>query len=119
MEEHKVKVKKIRRFLLEYYDGNCSIPKEDDLDTVFDCIKEAWLWRYYHYGLLEELAEEFLPEGDPARAQMTEYKSQLSGFYTTTSIIDFINLSEYKGATVDDEPFFPKKYSAYYHKLTV
>ena len=119
MEEHKVKVKKVRQLLLNFFEGNCSIPDVTDLDKIFNSITEAKLWGYDHYGPLEELAESFLPEGDPARTQIIEYKSQLIGFYTTTSIIDFINLSEYDGATADDEPFFPKKYNTYYHKFTV
>ena len=120
MEDHKVKVKKVRRFLLEFCDGNCSIPKEEDLDTVFDCIKEARLWRYDHYGLLEELAEEFLPEDDPARGQVTEYKSQLTGFYATIRIIDFIKLNELEDREeISSHLFSPKKYNSYYQKLTV
>ena len=70
MEKHKVQVKIVRRFVLVFCDGNCSIPKDNDLDTIFDAITEARLWRYDHYGLLEVLAEEFLPEDDPARVQL-------------------------------------------------
>ena len=120
MEKNKVKVTRLRQFLLNFFEGNCSIPDVTDLDKIFNTITEAKLWGYGNYGPLEELAESFLPEDDPARAQVTEYKSQLSGFYTTTSIIDFINLSEYGGPTEDEKlPFSPKKYSSYYHKLTV
>ena len=57
MEDRKVKVKKVQQFLLNFFEGNCSIPKEDDLDTIFDTITEARLWCYDHYGPLEELAE--------------------------------------------------------------
>ena len=120
MEDHKVKVKKVRRFILEFCDGNCSIPKEDDLDTIFDHIKEARLWRYDHCGLLEELAEEFLPEDDPTRAQVTEYKSQLTGFYATTRIIDFVKLNELEDREeIPDRLFSPKKYNSHYQKLTL
>ena len=120
MEDHNVKVKKVRRFIFEFCDGNCSIPKEDDLDTVFDHIKKARLWRYDHYRLLEELAEKFLPEDDPARAQVTEYKSQLTGFYATTSIIDFVRLNELEDREeIPGRIFSPKKYNSHYRKLTV
>ena len=120
MEERKVQVKKVRRFLLEFCDGNCSIPKDNDLDTVFDAITEARLWCYDHYGLLEELAEEFLPEDDPARVQVTEYKSQLTGFQATTRIIDFVKLNELEDREeIPDRIFSPKRYNSHYQKLTV
>ena len=120
MEDRKVKVKKVRQFLLNFFEGNCSIPKEDDLDTIFDTITEARLWRYDHYGPLEELAETFLPEDDPARAQVTEYKSQLTGFYATTRIIDFVKLNELEDREeIPDRLFSPKKYNSHYQKLTV
>ena len=120
MEDHEVKVKKVRRFILEFCDGNCSIPKEDDLDAIFDHIKKVRLWRYDHYGLLEELAEKFLPENDLARAQVTEYKSQLTGFYATTSIIDFVKLNELEDREeIPHRVFSPKKYNNHYQKLTV
>ena len=120
MEERKVQVKKVRRFLVEFCDDNCSIPKDDDFDTVFDAIKEARLWRYDHYGILEELAEEFLPEDDPARVKVTEYKSQLTGFQATTRIIDFVKLNELEDR--EELPyhlFSPKRYNSHYQKLTV
>ena len=120
MEDRKVKVKKVRQFLLNFFEGNCSIPKEDDLDTVFDTITEARLWRYDHYGPLEELAETFLPEDDPARAQVTEYKSQLTGFYATTGIIDFVKLNELEDREeIPGHVFSPKKYNSHYQKLAV
>ena len=95
--------------------------KEDDLDTIFDTITESWLWRYDHYGPLEELAETFLPEDDPARTQVTEYKSQLTGFYATTRIIDFVKLNELAEdlEEIPDRVFSPKKYNSHYQKLTV
>ena len=120
MEERKVQVKRVRRFLVEFCDGNCSIPKDDDLDTVFDAITEARLWRYDDYGLLEELAEEFLPEDDPTRVKVTEYKSQLTGFQATTRIIDFVKLNELEDREeIPYRIFSPKRYNSHYQKLTV
>ena len=120
MEGRKVEVKKVRRFMLGFFCGECSIPKDDDMDTVFDAITEAQLWRYDHYGPLEELAVKFLPEDDPARVQVTEYKSQLTGFQATTRIIDFIKLNELEDREeIPDRLFSPKRYNGYYQKLTV
>ena len=37
-------------FVLRYsvMETACSIPKDNNLDIVFDAIAEAWLWRYDH-----------------------------------------------------------------------
>ena len=120
MENLKVEVKKVRRFLLDFFDGNCSIQREADLDAIFDSITEAHLWRYDQYGPLEELAETFLPDDDPARVQVTEYKSQLTGFYATTRIIDFVKLNELEDREeIPDRTFSPKKYNNHYQKFTM
>ena len=120
MEGRKVEVKKVRRFLVGFFCGECSIPKDDDMDTVFDAITEARLWRYDHYGPLEELAVKFLPEDDPARVQVGEYKSQLTGFQATTRIIDFIKLNELEDREEIPRRYFsPKRYNSHYQKLTV
>ena len=120
MEDRKVEVKKVRRFLLGFFCGECSIQKEDDMDAIFDTITETRLWHYDHYGPLEELAAKFLPESDPVRAQVTEYKSQLSAFQATTRIIDFVKLNELEDREeISDRIFSPKKYNGDYQTLTI
>ena len=90
------------------------------MDDIFDTITRARLWRYDHYGPLEELAEKFLPEDDEARVKVTEYKSQLSAFQATTSIIDFIKQNEQEDREeIPNRTFSPKKYNSHYQKLTV
>ena len=66
---------------------------------------------------LKQLAESFLPEDNPVRKRITDYRSQLSGFYTTTKIIDFIDLSDSEDHPQQD--FSPEKYKPYYRKLTL
>ena len=120
MNSLKVDVKMVHQFLLTFFEGDCDIPDCADLSKIFNSITKAKLWRYDHYGPLEELAESFLPDDDPARAQVTEYKSQLTGFYATTGIIDFVKLNELEDREeIPDRIFSPKKYNNYYQKLTV
>ena len=120
LEDRKIPVKKVRRFLVDFFEGKCSISKGDDLDDIFDAIIEARLWRYDHYGPLEELVVKFLPEDDEARVKMMEYKSQLSAFQATTKIIDFIKLNELEDSEdIRDRFFSPKKYNRHYQKLSV
>ena len=119
MEANKTEVKDVRDYLVTYFEGECNIPDVGNLSNIFESVTSAKLWRYDHYGPLEELAESFLPDDDPARALMTEYITQLSAFYATTRIIDFIKISEDDDPEEDDQPFSSKKYNRKYRKLTV
>ena len=95
MEARPVKVSDAHQFLVSFFQSECCIPEAPDLTKLFNIVTEAKLWRYDHYGPLEELAEAFLPDDkDPARKLMSEYKDQLSGFFVATKIVDFIDLSE-------------------------
>ena len=83
------------------------------------------LWSYDHYVPLKELTEQFLTEqflhnDEQVRKHIADYRNHLSGFYATTRIIDFINLSELEESEDDpQQPFSPEKYKKYYHKLKV
>ena len=94
MEARQVKVSDAHQFLVSFFQSESCIPEAPNLTKLFNIVTEAKLWRYDHFSPLRELAEKFLPENNPARKLVSEYKNQLSGFYTTTKIIDFIDLSE-------------------------
>ena len=95
IEAQKVKVSDVHQFLVSFFQSECCIPEASDLIKLFNIVTEAKLWRYDHYGPLEELAEAFLPDNEnPARRLVSKYKDQLSGFFVATKIVDFIDLSE-------------------------
>ena len=120
MEAQQVKVSDVHQFLVSFFQSECCIPEAPDLTKLFNIVTEAKLWRYDHYRPLKELAEAFLPDDqNPARKLVTEYNNQLSGFYTTTKIIDFIKLSELEDYEDDLQDFTPEKYKVHYRKLTL
>ena len=120
MQRNEIDAIDVHQFLVTYFEGECNIPEVQDFIKIFNAMTTTKLWRYDHYGALEELAESFLPDNDPARAQVTEYKSQLTGFYATTRIIDFVKLNELEDCEeIPHRPFSPKKYNSHYQKLTV
>jgi hypothetical protein len=95
MESRQVKVSDVHQFLVSFFQSECCIPEAPDLTKLFNIVTEAKLWRYDHYGPLEELAETFLPDDkNPARKLVSKCKDQLSGFFVATKIVDFIDLSE-------------------------
>ena len=118
LEKKRVKVKDVRQFFLSYFEGECTIPERASLSKIFESITSAKLWCYDHYDPLQRVAESFLPK-HPAVGHVTEYISKLAGFNITTSIIDFVNLSELEDSEEDNHPFSPKKYNRSYRKLTV
>ena len=121
MEAQQVKMNDVHQFLVAYFQDVCHIPEAPELTKIFNIVTESKLWRYDNYIPLKKLAEEFLPDDDPVRKRITEYRSQLSGFYTTTKIIDFIDLSKLEEAEDDTEQstFVAKNYKQHYHRLTL
>ena len=120
MQRNKVDALDVHQFLVTYFEGECDIPEVPDFTKIFNAMTTTKLWRYDHHGALEELAESFLPEDDPARVQVTKYKSQLTGFYATTRIIDFVKLNELEDhEEIPSRIFSPKKYNGHYQKLRV
>ena len=119
MQRNKVDPLDVHQFLVTFFEGECSIPEVPNLTKIFNAMTTTKLWRYDHYGPLEKLAKSFLPDDDPARAQVTEYKSQLTGFQATTRIISFVKLNELEDR--EEIPycvFSPKKYNNHYQKLS-
>ena len=119
LETHQVDVKKIRRFLIHLFESECKIPNVSDLGEIFEDVTFSKLWRFDNYGPLQELSENFLPEEDSARTQVTEYVSHLSAFYATTSLFDCMELAELEEGEEDDNPFSPKKYNRFYKKISI
>lgn len=125
MEARQVKLKDVHQFLVSFFQSDCCIPEASDLTKLFNVITEAKLWRYDHYGPLKVLAEKFLPDDNPARKLVNEYKNQLSGFYTTTKIIEFIDLSELDDSEDDNseegaqQSLSPKEYKKLFRELKV
>ena len=89
------------------------------MDEIFKSVTSAKLWRFDHYGPLEELAKSLLPADDSARVMMTEYISQLSKYYATTSINDHLQASDQDNPEDDGLPISPKRYNRQYRQLTV
>ena len=129
MEAQQVKVSDAHQFLVSFFQSECCIPEAPDLTKLFNIVTESELWCYDHYGPLEELAEKFLPDDHPARKLVIEYKDQLSGFYTTTKIIDFIDPSDLDDSKDDSDSsdseedaqqsLSPKESKKLYRKLKV
>ena len=129
LEACKVKLSDVHQFLVSFFQSKCYIPETTDLTKLFNTITKNNLWSYQRYGPLKQLIDKFLPGNHPARNLMKDYiKNQLSGFYVTTKIVDFIDLVEFDDSDSDSQSedhnqptFMPNKSDSkkFYRELKV
>ncbi len=126
LEVCQVKLSDIHQFLVSFFQSECCIPEAPNLTKLFNTITEKKLWRYDNYGPLKRLIDKFLPDDHPTRNLMNEYTNQLSGFYVTTKIVNFIDLDKFDDYDSDSEDhnqstFMPNESDPkkFYRKLRV
>ena len=102
-----VSVDSVRNFLVHYFRRSDWIHNPSNLDDLFTALSVAKLWNYDHYGDLEVVIEHFLPDDSKVKKFVSDYKCQLTGFYTTTRIADFIKLSDFEESEQDPQQPLP------------
>ena len=107
LKSHQVSVEKVRSFLVHYSSRDDWIQNPSSPDELFTALSVAKLWSYDHYDLLEEITKQLLPEDTNVKKLIFEYKGQLTGFYTTTKIADFIKLSNFEDSEQDPQQSLP------------
>ena len=107
LKSHQVSVEKVRSFLVHYSSRDDWIQNPSNHDELFTALSVAKLWNYDHYDLLEEITKRLLPDDVSVKKLIVEYKGQLTGFYTTTKIADFIKLSEFEDSEQDPQQPLP------------
>ena len=107
LKSHQVSVDIVRNFLVHYFRRSDWIHDPSSLDELFTAISIAKLWNYDNYGDLEVIIDEFLPDNADVKTFVSEYKNQLTGFYTTTKIADFIKLSDFEESHGEQDPQQP------------
>ena len=121
LQANQVSVDRVRHFLIRYFRSNAWCQKISDLGELFDAVSVAKLWNYDHYGPVEEVIKQLLPNDFTVKKLISEYKRQLNGYYITTKITDFIKQSKIEAAYQDpDEPLAVRDFSFEdYRKLKV
>ena len=123
MQARQVEVSDAHQFLVSFFQSECCIPEAPDLTKLFNIVTEAKLWCYDHYGPLRELAQTYIPDDNPVLKLVSTYKDQLSGFFVTTKIVDFIDLSDFDDFEDDSDDaqhlFSPKESKKLYRELKV
>ena len=102
-----VNIDNVRHFLIHYFSRGDWIHDPSNLDALFTALSIAKLWNYDHYDPLEEITKQFLPNDADVKKFVSDYKNQLTGFYTTTRIADFIKMCDFEDSEQDPEHPLP------------
>ena len=121
LEEEHIKVEDVRQMLIGIFQRDDCIPSTNFVE-IFNALTTNYLWSYQHHSPVEKLVRRFLPD---QTSLITEYKSYLSGFYTTTKLIDYIRVADFPEDDDSEETDDPNRlplqsYSVkHYRKLKV
>ena len=118
LEANNVKVEDVHNLLLGLFPCfNDCIPKTN-LSDIFNAATANKLWDYVHHSPVETLIRNLIPDH---RSLMTQYKDRLSGFYTTTKLIEYIQDKsvQYDSDTEMDSSTEKTYTTKQYKKLTV
>ena len=107
LKSRQVSIDNLRNFLVHYFARSDWIHNPSNLDEIFTALSVAKLWSYDQYDPLEEIVKKFLPDDDDVKKFVSDYKNQLTGFYTTTKIADFIKLSDFEESEQDPQQPLP------------
>ena len=121
LQANQISVDRVRHFLIRFFRSDIWVKKSTDLGEIFDAVSVAKLWNYDHYGPLEEVIKQLLPNDSTMKKLMSEYKRQLNAYFTAMKITDFIKQSKIEAAYQDpDEPLAIQDFSFEdYRKLKV
>ena len=107
LKSRQVSIDDVHDFFVHIFSRDDWIHDPPNLDAVFRAVSSAKLWNYDHYDPLEEITKEFLIDDADVKKLVSDYKSQLTGFYTTTRIADFIKLTDFRESGQDPEKPLP------------
>ena len=107
LKSRQISVNDVHDYLVHYFSRGDWIHDPSNLDALFTALSIARLWSYDHYDPLEEITKQFLADDAGVKKFVSDYKNQLTGFYTITKIADFIKLSDFEGNEQDPQQPLP------------
>ena len=88
LEANHVAANDVRTVLVGMFTGSDNYIPKTNLEEMFDAATRHNLWNYLHHSPVEKLLCRFLPDHV---SLIREYKEHLSGYCTTTKLIDYIH----------------------------
>ena len=117
LEANHVTIEAVHGILVGMYpDCEDHIPKTN-MEDIFAAATRHKLWSYEHHSPVEKLVRRLL--GSDHLSDIREYKAHLSGFYTTTKLIDYITYTNINSTAEHGELDLEEFSVAHYQKLMV
>ena len=88
LEARSVNVNDVLQFLVSFFKHNFTNALE--LDKIFKAASVCGHWSHENYSPLEKLTDRFLPGNQSIESLVREYKAQLTGFYMTVRLVDYM-----------------------------
>ena len=120
LESCSIDAKDVRQFLSTFFRRDDYFRDTSRLEQIFTAASVNSLWDYQNYGPLEALAKSLLP-GHPATERLVrDYKSNLSGYFMTIKILEYMEKKRLQPDDCEEEPSPLKKLSLkQYRKIKV
>ena len=115
LEYNRVEVDDIRQVLIAIFRREDCL-SQSNLKDLFNALTVNKLWSYEHYSPLEKLIEHFIPD---YQSVMETYKGHLSGFHTTTKLIEYMANKNIPCDDTESPPSEFKSSSPIYRALKV
>ena len=116
LEANHVPSADVHGVLIEMFGCGDCLPKTN-LEEIFATVTNNRLWDYAHHSPVEKLLRRFIP--DHRASLMSEYKAHLSGFYTTSKLIDYIACTNINSTEEKSTLDLDKLTDTHYKKLKV
>ena len=120
LESHSIDIKDVRQFLAFFFQNREYFQDASCLEKIFTTASDFRLWDYENYGPLEALAKSLLPGDAAVERLVRDYKSNLSGYFMTIKVLEYMEKRKLEPDDLEEEPSPLKKLSLkQYRKLKV
>ena len=120
LESHSIDIKDVRQFLTSFFRRDDYFQDASSLEKVFGAASVNSLWDYENYGPLEALGKGLLPGDAAVERLMRDYKSNLSGYFMTIKVLEYMEKKRLQPDDLEEEPSPLKKLSLkQYRKIKV
>ena len=101
LEARSVNVKDVHQFLASFFEHDFTDALE--LGKIFTAASANSHWSHENYDPLEKLTSHFLPGNQSIESLVRDYKAQLTGFYMTVRLVDYMERQKLVEEVADQE----------------
>ena len=103
LEAHSIDIKDVRQFLGSFFRTDDCFREAACVEQIFTAVSINHLWDHENYGPVEALAKGLLPK-DAVERRMRDYKSNLSGYFTAITVLEYMEKRNLQPDDFEEEP---------------